>query len=74
MIVPSQVIKAMIIMGRAIYTDGGTRVVDGETLAGRGCDFPDPLVGVSMSCLVPSLPPEAHLAFFWCQNSLQQHR
>ena len=36
--------------GWAIYTDGGTRVVDGETVAGWGCDF-------------PVITTEAHLAF-----------
>ena len=37
-------------------TDGGTRVVDCETLA-EGVLFPDPFVSGSLSCLVPSLPP-----------------
>ena len=41
--------------GWAIYTDGGTRVVDGEILAGW-CAISDHLVGASLFCLVPSLP------------------
>ena len=58
--------------GWATYTDGGTRVVDGETLAGW-CDFP-----------IPSWAHQCHVwcchyhrgspCFLWCQNSLQQHR
>ena len=42
--------------GWANYTDGGTRVVDGETLAGW-CVISRSPMGELMSCLVPSLPP-----------------
>ena len=41
--------------GWAIYTEGGTRVVDGEIFAGWGCDFPIPSWGASLSCLVSVL-------------------
>ena len=41
--------------GCAIYTDGGTRVVDGETLAGWD-GIPDLLMDELTSCLVPSSP------------------
>ena len=43
--------------GWAIYTDGGTRVVDGETLAGWGVISAILLTEDLMSCLVPSSPP-----------------
>ena len=58
--------------GWAIYTDGGTRVVDGEILAGWGV-IHDPLVGAFLFCLVPLLPWGSS-RFLWCPNSLQQHR
>ena len=59
--------------GWTIYTDGGTRVVDAETRAGWGVISRSPR-GRIFILSGPVITNEAPLAFFWCQNSLQQHR
>ena len=59
--------------GWAIYTDGGTRVVDGETVAGWRVISRSPR-GQIYVMFGPVITTEADLPFFWCQNSLQQHR
>ena len=62
MLVPQHVKEAMISEGWAVYTDGGTRVVDGETLAGWG------VIARSLHRRIdimfgPVVTTEAHLAF-----------
>ena len=47
----------------AIYTDGGTRIVHGETLAGCECDVPDLFEGGSYVMFGPFITTEAHIAF-----------
>ena len=54
--------------GWAVYTDGGTRIVDGETLAGWSV-ISRSLMGELMSCLVH----RGSSRFLWCPNTLQQH-
>ena len=49
--------------GWAIYTDGGTRVVDGETVAGWGVISRSPR-GRIYVMFGPVITTEAHLAFF----------
>ena len=63
----------MIIMGGLFIQMGGTGVVDGETLAGWGVISRSPhgRINVMFGLVVTT---EAHLAFLWCQNTLQQHR
>ena len=46
--------------GWSIFSDGGTRVVGGEIFAGWSVIS---LMGASLSCLVPWLPPRLHLVF-----------
>ena len=58
--------------GWAIYTDGGTRVADGEVFAGWSVISRYPR-GRIFVLFGPVITTEAHLTF-WCQNSLQQHR
>ena len=58
--------------GWAIYTDGCTRVVNGDTLAGWGVIARSPHGRIDIM-FGPVVTTEAHLAFR-CQNSLQQHR
>ena len=48
--------------GWAIYTDGGTRIVDGETVAGRGA-IARSLHGRIDLMFGPVATTEAHLAF-----------
>ena len=48
--------------GWAVYTDGGTRIVDGETLAGRGVISRSPH-GMIDIMFGPVVTTEAHLAF-----------
>ena len=55
----------------AIYTDGGTRVVDGETLAGWSVISRSPHGRIDVM-FGPVVTTEAHLAFSCAQNSLQQ--
>ena len=62
MIVPLQKNLAMIIMGGLSYTDGGTRVVDGEILAGWGVISRSPR-GRIFVLFGPVITTEAHLAF-----------
>ena len=50
-------------LGWAIYTDGGTRVVDGETLAGRSVIARSPHGRIDI-LFGPVVTTEAHLAFF----------
>ena len=63
--------------GWAIYTDGGTRSSDGETLAGWGVVGRSPhgriylYIGIMFG---PVITTEAHLAYCREQNPLQQHR
>ena len=57
--------------GWAIYTEGGTRVVDGETLAGWSVISRSPR-GRIYVMFGPVITTEAHLVFSG-PNSLQQH-
>ena len=52
----------MLIMGGLFYTDGGTRVVDGETLAGWGVISRSPYGRIDVM-FGPVVTTEAHLAF-----------
>ena len=56
--------------GWAIYTDGGTRVADGEIVAGWG------VISRSPRWRIFVLSRRHHRGssrFLWCQNTLQQH-
>ena len=58
--------------GWAINTDGGTRVVDGETLAGWGVISRSPHGRIDVM-FGPVVTTEAHPAFTGASSSLQQH-
>ena len=59
--------------GCAIFTDGGTRVVDGGNLCWMVCDIP--ITSWAHLCHVWSRRHHrGSSGFLWCQNSLQQHR
>ena len=59
--------------GWAIHTDGGTRVVDGETLAGWGVISRSPHGRIDVM-FGPVVTTEAHLAFTGARIHPQQHR
>ena len=57
----------------AIYTDGGTRVVDGETFAGWGAIARSPN-GEIVIMFGPVVTTEAHLAFSGARTHSNNHR
>ena len=72
MLVPQRVNEAMITVDGLTYTDGGTRVVDGETLAGRGVISRSTHGRIDvMFC--PVVTTEAHLPFSGARAHFQQH-
>ena len=59
--------------GWPIYTDGGTRIVDGEILCWIGCDFPI-TTWTNLRSVRPRHYHWSSSCVVWCQNSLHQHR
>ena len=59
--------------GWAIFSDGSTRLIDGETLAAWGAIARSHHGSIDIM-FGPVITTEAHLAFRRCQNSFQQHR
>ena len=58
--------------GCAVYTDGGTRVVDGATLAGWGVISRSPHGRIDVM-FGPVITARGSSRFLWCPNSRQQH-